>query len=173
LVVIETERLVLRKFAVTDASFIFELLNSPKWLQYIGDRGIKSVSDAQDYLVNGPLKSYATYGFGLYLINLQNAGTPIGMCGLIKRNYLEDVDIGYALLPQYEGNGYAYEIASATAAYAFNELQLLKLAAITDLHNERSVKLLEKMGFIFKEKITVKTEELMLFYKDLNNVSKL
>jgi len=173
LVVIETERLVLCKFALNDAPFIFDLLNSPKWLQYIGDRGIKSFSDAQDYLVNGPLKSYANYGFGLYLIKLKDAGTPIGMCGLIKRDYLEDIDIGYALLPQYEGKGYAYEIALATTTYASNKLHLLKLAAITNFDNEGSVKLLKKMGFIFKETIMVDTKELMLFYKDLKNVSKL
>lgn len=166
LAIIETERLVIGKFGLADAPFILELLNSPNWLQYIGDRDIKNLARAEQYLLDGPIKSYATYGFGLYLIKLKDTDTPIGMCGLIKRDYLEDVDIGYALLPQYGGKGYGYESALATANYAFSHLQLLKLVAITDLLNDKSVKLLKKMGFVFKEKIRVETNELMLFYKN-------
>ncbi len=166
MVILETERLVLREFTLTDAPFILTLVNSPKWLQYIGDRGIKSIPDAENYLQNGPIKSYANNGFGLYLAKLKDTDAPIGMCGLIKREYLENVDIGYALLPEYEGKGYAYESALATVQYASKKLTASKLAAITDPENERSVKLLEKMGFVFKETITFDNNELLLFIKD-------
>lgn len=165
-VILETERLTLRKFIKTDAPFILELLNTPTWLQYIGNRGIQSLADAESYLLNGPMLSYTVYGFGLYLVALKDSQTPIGMCGLLKRNYLDHMDIGYALLPQHEGQGYAYEIASATVNYAFSNLHLLHLAAITDTGNVRSVKLLEKLGFKLKELITIENKDLNLFIRD-------
>jgi RimJ/RimL family protein N-acetyltransferase len=165
-VILETERLVLRKFNINDAPFIVELLNTPTWLQFIGDRGIRTLAHAQSYLINGPLLGYATYGFGLYMVELKETKAPIGMCGLVKRAYLDDLDLGYALLPQFEGKGYAYEIAMATVNYAFTQLHLLRLAAITLETNKRSVQLLQRMGFIFKETIEVEKEELMLFVKE-------
>jgi RimJ/RimL family protein N-acetyltransferase len=134
-VILETERLILRQFSITDAPFIAQLLNSPKWLEFIGDRQIRTIADAQSYLVGGPLSSYKTTAFGLYLVQLKDSSKPIGMCGLIKRDYLNDLDLGYALLPQFEEQGFAYEIASATMHYAFNKLQLLRLCAITVPHN--------------------------------------
>jgi len=162
-VILETERLILRKFTIKDAPFIAELMNSPTWIRFIGDRGIKTLAHAQSYLLNGPIMTYTAYGFGLYLVELKNTKTPIGMCGLVKRDYLDYLDIGYALLPAYEGKGYAFEIASATVNYAFNNLHLLKLAAITNVNNKRSVQLLYKMGFVFKETISVEDKELMLY----------
>jgi len=166
-VILETERLRLRTFTIADAAFVLELLNTPSWLQFIGDRGIRTLEQAQSYLANGPIMSYATYGFGLYLVELKETGNAIGMCGLLKRNYLEHMDIGYALLPQYEGQGYAHEIAAATLNYAFTKLHLMHLAAITDTRNVRSVKLLEKLGFQFKELITIEEKDLNLFIKDI------
>ncbi|MFD1256321.1 GNAT family N-acetyltransferase [Mucilaginibacter terrae] len=166
-VILETERLVLRQFSITDAPFITQLLNSPKWLEFIGDRQIKTIANAQNYLVNGPLLSYKTTAFGLYLVQLKDSSKPIGMCGLVKRDYLNDLDLGYALLPQFEGNGYAYEIASATVIYAFENLHLLRLAAITTTYNLRSVHLLEKMGFVFKYVLNNEAANgLMLFIRD-------
>jgi RimJ/RimL family protein N-acetyltransferase len=166
-VILETERLILRQFSITDAPFITQLLNSPKWLEFIGDRQIRTIADAQSYLVGGPLLSYKTTAFGLYVVQLKDSSKPIGMCGLIKRDYLNDLDLGYALLPQFEGNGYGYEIASATTQYAFNKLHLLRLGAITVPHNQRSVHLLEKMGFIFKEIIDHEAAKgLMLFIRE-------
>jgi len=165
-VILETERLRLRTFNIADAAFVLELLNTPTWLQYIGDRGIKTLEQAQSYLANGPIMSYATNGFGLYLVELKNMGTPIGMCGFLKRNYLEHMDIGYALLPAYESQGYALEIATATMNYAFTQLNLTHLAAITDTGNGRSVKLLEKLGFKLKELITIEDKDLNLFIRD-------
>jgi len=165
-VILETERLRLRTFTMADAPFVLELLNTPNWLQYIGDRGIKTLEQAQSYLANGPILSYNTYGFGLYLVELKESATAIGMCGLLKRNYLEHMDIGYALLPAYEGNGYALEIATATMNYAFTKLHLMHLAAITDTGNERSVRLLEKLGFQLKELITIENKDLNLFIRN-------
>lgn len=165
-VILETERLRLRTFTIADAPFVLELLNTPSWLQYIGDRGIKTLEQAQTYLANGPIMSYATLGFGLYLVELKETGKPAGMCGLLKRSYLEYVDIGYALLPRYEGQGYALEIVNATINYAFTKLHLLHLAAITDTGNIRSVKLLEKSGFQFKELTTIEQKDLNLFIRD-------
>lgn len=165
-IILQTERLTLRQFVLADAPFVLELLNTPAWLQFIGDRNIRTIEQAKAYLTNGPMLSYAHYGFGLYLVEKKDTQTPIGMCGLLKRQYLEYMDIGYALLPAYERNGYACEIASATVKYAFDNLHLLHLAAITDTRNQRSVQLLEKMGFIFKELLTIESKDLMLFIKD-------
>lgn len=162
-VILETERLILRKFTIKDAPFIAALMNSPTWLQFIGDREIKTLAHAQSYLLNGPIMAYTAYGFGLYLAELKDTKTPIGMCGLVKRDYLEHLDIGYALLPAFEGKGYGFEIASATVTYAFETLHLQHLAAITTEENRRSVKLLNKLGFVFKEVINVEGKELMLY----------
>lgn len=165
-IILETERLVLRKFNITDAEFILELLNAPTWIRYIGDRGIRTIADAQTYLVKIPLMSYAVNGFGLYLVELKHNQTPIGMCGLLKREYLKYMDIGYALLPEYEGQGYAYEIASATVNYAFEQYNLTHLSAITSTTNEPSKKLLHKLGFTFEHTVYVDKEDLLVFIKD-------
>ena len=165
-VILETERLRLRTFTIADAAFVLELLNTPGWLQYIGDRGIKTLEQAQSYLANGPIMSYTTYDFGLYLVELKEQGIPIGMSGLLKRNYLAHMDMGYALLPTYESQGYALEITTATLNYAFTKLHLMHLAAITDTANIRSVSLLEKLGFQFKELITIDNKDLNLFTKE-------
>ncbi len=166
-IILQTERLTLRQFMMADAPFIVELLNSPNWLQYIGDRNIKTVADAQSYLLQGPLLSYVVSGFGLYLVELKDSGIPIGMCGLLKRPYLQYLDIGYALLPEYEGLGYGYEIAAATLQYAFGHLQQKHVAAITAVNNQRSIALLNNMGF--RGDGTVNPDEkteLLLFIKD-------
>lgn len=163
-IVLETERLILREFVFDDAHFIIELLNSEAWLKYIGDRRVKTLAQAKNYLKNGPLKSYATFGFGLNAAALQS-GELIGMCGLLKRDYLEHPDIGFAFLPQHGKKGYAYEIAKATVEYAFKELQQKKIAAITVPENKNSIQLLQKIGFRFEKNIIQEDakEELMLF----------
>ena len=108
MIILATERLFLREFNTGDAGFILELLNNPSWIKYIGDKNIRHVNDAQNYILNGPIKSYQTHGFGLYLVAVKEKEKPIGMCGLIKRDGLENVDIGFALMPEYAGNGYAF-----------------------------------------------------------------
>ena len=144
--ILETERLRLREFSVDDTDFIIELLNSPGWIQFIGDRNVKTKEQATGYLLNGPLKSYATHGFGLWLVEKRTDLTPLGMCGIIKRDNLDTPDIGFAFLPQYSGQGYALEVASATLSYAKEKLGIQKIAAITMAGNTRSIRLIEKIG---------------------------
>jgi RimJ/RimL family protein N-acetyltransferase len=160
-----TERLVLRQFTTSDTTFVVELLNSPGWLEFIGDRHVKTDDDAVNYLENGPIKSYALNGYGLFLVELKNTGEPIGMCGIINRDYLEHPDIGFAFLPGYMGKGYAFEIASATMSYATNTLALPKIFAITLPGNKLSIKLLTKlrMRCISQFWLPDNSEQLLLF----------
>lgn len=150
---IETERLALRELVPADAAFILELVNDPSWLRFIGDKGVRNLDDARAYIANGPTASYARFGFGLWLVEHKAEGAPIGLCGLLKRDALDDVDIGYALLPQYAGQGYAFEAAAATVRYATNDLQLPRLVAIVSPDNRASIKLLEKVGLRFEKTI--------------------
>lgn len=162
---LETDRLVLREFTTDDAKFILHLLNEPSYLEFIGDKGVKTVVDAQTYLTNGPITSYKKNGFGLLLTTLKESDTPIGMCGLIKREGLLDVDIGYAFLPTYWGKGYASEAAAATLTYGKIKFGLQRIVGITAVHNQASIKVLEKIGLRFERLITLPgdDEEIMLF----------
>lgn len=162
---IETARLALRQLTNDDAAFILELVNDPDWLAFIGDRRVHNLDDASAYITNGPLAMYAAQGFGLYLVELKATGAPIGMCGLIKRDFLEDVDIGFAFLARYRGQGYAFEAAAATLAYAADALGRERVVAIVAQENHRSARLLEKLGFHFERMMQYpgETEELRLF----------
>jgi len=142
---LKTERLILRQFKNEDAGFIVELVNTPGWLEFIGDRNIHSEADAINYLQNGPIKSYSENGFGLSMVKLKD-GTPIGMCGILKRDSLENPDIGFAFLPQYMNKGYAFEMAKATLDHAIQHLKLKTISAITNPENTKSIQLLEKLG---------------------------
>jgi RimJ/RimL family protein N-acetyltransferase len=148
---LETERLGLRKFNLADAPFIFELLNTPTWLQFIGDRGVRSVADAENYLRNGSLKSYQENGFGFYCVEEKSSKRAMGMCGFIKREDLENVDLGFAFLPDYTGKGFGYEIAKATLNYGKDVLKLSRIIAIVDPKNLASNALLKKLGFVFEK----------------------
>lgn len=159
--VLDTERLVLRKLDVSDADFIVELLNTPGWLQFIGDRNVKTAADAEWYILNGPVKSYNTNGFGLYAVSLKD-GRPIGMCGLIKRDTLEHIDIGFAFLPAHSGKGYAYEAAIATLDYARKDLGLDTIVAITTQDNVQSINLLKKIGLRFERLIQMPGDDEVL-----------
>ncbi len=162
---IETERLKMRHLTVSDASFIVELLNSEGWLEYIGDRNVRTIEEAEAYLLNGPIKSYAENGYGLSLVSLKNGNKPIGACGLLKRDYLETADLGFAFLPEYIGQGYGYESASAVLAHAHDELRISSVLAFTVPHNVASIGLLEKLGFRFERVFTMpgEEEELLLY----------
>ena len=162
---LETERLGLREFVSDDAIFIVELLNTPGWLQFIGDRNVKTEEQAIRYLEEGPIKSYKQNGFGLWMVELNTDKTAIGMCGIIKRESLEHPDIGFAFLPQYFGKEYGLEVASATLAYGREKLGIEKILAITVPANEKSIRLLEKIGLSFKEYIsaTEEGEQLLLY----------
>ena len=111
--VLKTERLVLRHLNAEDAPFILRLLNEPSWLQFIGDRGVRTLADAQRYIETGPIEMYGRLGFGLYHVRLAQSGEPIGMCGILKRESLKDVDLGFAFLPEFWGKGYAREASAA------------------------------------------------------------
>lgn len=160
--VIETVRLKLRELTFGDADFIIQLVNSPGWLRFIGDRNIRTEEEAIAYLESGPLKSYRENGFGLWLVELKS-DAPIGMCGILKRETLDHPDIGFALLPEFYGQGYAYEAAAATLAYAKDELNLSKIAAITVPGNVRSIKLLEKIGMKCNRQIELNGDVLLLY----------
>lgn len=167
--VLETERLILRQFTTDDAAFIHQLLNEPSWIRNIGDRNIRTIEDACSYIVNGPVKSYERNGFGLWLIVLRETGESMGMCGLIRRDGLEDIDIGYALLPNFWSMGYAVEAARATKEYARDAVGLKRLVAIVDPANEASIRVLEKIGLRYEKMIRLSADdiELKLFGVDL------
>jgi [ribosomal protein S5]-alanine N-acetyltransferase len=146
---IETPRLRLRRLAATDAPFILELLNDPAFLRYIGDKAVRTEDDARGYIESGPMASYERFGFGLLLVSL-TSGEPIGMCGLLKRDALDDVDLGFALLPGFRAHGYAFEAAAAVLAHAEAAWGLTRVLAITSPDNEASIGLLAKLGFAFE-----------------------
>ena len=155
---IQTPRLLLRELTVEDAPFIVQLVNDPAWLQFIGDKGVHTLEDAEKYILNGPVKSYADNGFGLWLVELKEDHTPIGMCGLINRPTLEGIDIGFAYLPQYVGQGYALEAATATLHHAKHNLSLERILAITNPENIRSITLLKKLGLQTEKEYTLPGE---------------
>jgi ribosomal-protein-alanine N-acetyltransferase len=147
--VLETRRLALDEFTTADAAFILELLNEEPFVRYIGDKGVRTRSGACQYITDGPVASYERFGFGLYRVTLREGSEPIGMCGLLKRDALEDVDVGFAFLERYWSKGYAFESASAVLAYARQELGLARILAITSPDNTASIGLLGKLGFAF------------------------
>ena len=165
MIILETERLALRKLSTDDADFVLELLNEPSFLQYIGDRGVRSLEDAREYILNRLVASYERNGFGLYLVELKESSIPIGISGLVKRDALPDADIGFAFLPAYWSKGYALESAAAVMNYAREVLGLPRIVAITSLDNEASAKLLEKIGLRFERliKLSEDAEEVKLF----------
>jgi ribosomal-protein-alanine N-acetyltransferase len=148
-VVAETDRLVLRLFTPADAGFILRLLNEPSFIENIGDKQVRTLEQASRYLVDGPIESYHRHGHGLYLVGLKGSGTPIGMCGLLKREQLQDVDLGYAFLPEFWSSGYAYESASAVLKLGRQSLGLSTIVAVVSPGNAASIKLLRKLGFSF------------------------
>ncbi|HEY9102796.1 GNAT family N-acetyltransferase [Chitinimonas sp.] len=146
MLVLQTDRLQLRQLTLDDAAFMLRLLNEPSWLRYIGDRNVHTLEEARQYLLNGPLDSYARLGFGFYLVADKATGTTVGMCGLAQRDYLDDPDIGYALLPEHSGQGYVQEAAQAVLAYARDMLHLPRLLATVRPDNAASIKVLDKLG---------------------------
>jgi RimJ/RimL family protein N-acetyltransferase len=152
--VLSTERLDLRQLEACDAPFMLELLNDPSFIANIGDRGVRNVDDATRFIQERMIPSYARYGYGLYLVELRATGAAMGICGLVRRDYLDDPDIGFAFLPSFRGDGYAHESATAVRAHAFEALRLPRLLAITSSHNTRSMHLLEKIGLRFERMIT-------------------
>ena len=165
LLALETARLTLRPIGLGDAPFLLDLLNEPSFLLHIGDKGVRTLDDARRYIEDGPLASYARFGFGLRLVQRRAGGEPIGICGLLKRDWLEDVDLGFALRPGFWGQGYAFEAASAVLAHERRPLGRRRIVAVTSLDNAPSIQLLSKLGFRFERvaRFTEGGEELRLF----------
>jgi RimJ/RimL family protein N-acetyltransferase len=164
MIVIRTERLFLRELDSNDAAFILELLNEPAFLRFIGDKGVRTLDGARDYMRKGPIDSYGRHGFGLYAACLLD-GTPIGICGLVKRDGLTDADVGFAFLSRHCAKGYAAEAASAVLAHARRVLRLPRIVAITSPENRGSIAVLEKIGLKFERMIRLEDlgPELKLF----------
>jgi ribosomal-protein-alanine N-acetyltransferase len=144
--VLKTERLVLRHILPGDAGFMLALLNEPSFVRNIGDRGVRTAEDARAYIMNGPVASYERHGFGLYLVVLRDSGELAGICGLVKRDALDDVDIGFAFLPAHWAKGYAIESATAVRDYARDTVRLKRLIAVVQPENRPSIRVLEKLG---------------------------
>jgi [ribosomal protein S5]-alanine N-acetyltransferase len=162
--IIKTPRVDMRELDFGDAEFILELLNEEGFIRYIGDKGVRTLTDARDYILHGPMDSYARNGYGLYAACLQDA-TPIGICGLVKREGLNDPDVGFAFLARYRSLGYASESAAAVLTHAREVLNLKRVVAITSPDNWSSIAVLKKIGLKFERMIRLvdHSPELKLF----------
>jgi RimJ/RimL family protein N-acetyltransferase len=164
-VVVETERLVLRRFTLQDSGFVRELVNEPGWLRYVGDRSVHTLEDAVGYLERTLLAQYARLGFGFYRVELAGDGTPVGLCGVVHRQGMDDADIGFAMLARHSGRGYAREAARRVVRHAREDLGLSRLTGITLPGNAASIALLEGLGMRFERTIRLPggTEDLSLY----------
>lgn len=161
----KTNRLILRELQLADAAFALRLYNEPSFLQHIGDKGVRTLADAEKNLQQGAIASYAQHGYGMWLVENQQ-GQAIGLCGLIKRDFLAETDLGYAYLPEFFGVGYAYEAASAVLAYAAAQTELKTLVAIVSPANLASKALLQKLGFVQHGQVLVPDKnEMVDFYR--------
>ncbi|MCG8575210.1 MAG: GNAT family N-acetyltransferase [Flavobacteriales bacterium] len=152
----ETNRLILMHLQESDYPFILELLNSPSWIRYIGNKNIKTKAEAKKYILNGPVKSYEENDFGLYKLCLKEDLTPVGICGLVKRDELTIPDLGYALLENFHGKRYAYEASEWVLNIECKKLKIKKILAIVSDNNKRSIQLLEGHGFVYRKKHSFK-----------------
>ena len=165
--IVETERLSVREIVEDDAPFIVEILNTPSFIEYIGDRGVRSIDDARRFIDTRYRQSYRDHGYGLYTVELRENLVPIGMCGFVRRGTLPGPDVGFAFLPNYEGQGYGYESASAMMKYGRSSLGFDKVFAITSLDNEKSGRLLIKLGFNLENLITMPDGEVLNLYSSV------
>jgi RimJ/RimL family protein N-acetyltransferase len=157
--IIKSNRLLLREITIDDAAFILDLLNQPSFIQFIGDRNVRTLDDARQFILTRYVAAYRRFGFGVYLTLLRENKIPIGICGLIKRDGLDDVDIGYAFLPQYWAQGYASESVSAVLAHARNTLGIRRILGITTPDNTGSIRVLEKAGLKFERMVKLPGDE--------------
>ncbi len=163
--ILETERTILREINADDAAFILDLLNQPSFIKYIGDRNVRTIDEARDYIESRFAESYRQYGFGLWTVTLKDTNQPIGICGFVKRDSLPDADIGFAFLPKFERQGYAFESAEGALEYGTKFLNFKRVLAITSIDNEKSGGLLGKLGYKFERLIVLppNSEEIKLF----------
>jgi ribosomal-protein-alanine N-acetyltransferase len=168
-IALSTKRFALRRLTLDDAPFILRLVNEPSWLRFIGDRGVRNLDDARRYLVEGPLRSYERNGFGLYRVDSKKDGKALGVCGLLRREGLDSVDIGFALFPEHCGGGVATEAGGAVVQEA-KSLGFDRLLAITVPENDSSIRVLEKLGLEFERVIQLPSgsgASLQLFSRSL------
>jgi ribosomal-protein-alanine N-acetyltransferase len=167
--VLETTRLSLRRLQLTDAEFIFGLVNQPAWLRFIGDKNVRNLDDARNYLRTGPLDMYQRYGFGMFMVERKDDGVAVGACGLLKRDILPEPDIGYAFLPEFWGQGYALEAAGAVLEYGHYAHELTRILAIVSPGNERSIRVLERCGMRYERMFPMsETDEVKLFSREFS-----
>lgn len=152
-VVAETSRLRIRHLLAADAAFICQLLNEPSFIENIADKGVRTELDALHYMAEGPVKSYQQHGYGLFLVEDNASRQPLGLCGLLFRDFLQETDIGFAFLPQYWGQGYAYEAAAAVMHFGYSKLNLKRIVGLTSAGNTTSVKLLHRLGLRFEKMV--------------------
>lgn len=157
--VLETERLLLSRLSYDDCEFIFELVNEPSFKRYIGDKKVITLGDARSYLRKGPISSYKQFGYGLFLVSPKGADSPVGICGLVKREEFDDPDIGFAFLERYRQQGYALESAQAVLENARTELSLTRIIAMADADNEPSVRLLKRLGLAFDGMVRMREDD--------------
>jgi len=165
MIVCASARLRLRHLRDSDAPFVLVLLNEPDFIRNIGDRQVRTLEDARRYIQHGPMVSYSQHGFGLFLVELRDSGEPIGICGLLKRDYLPDVDVGFALREGYRGHGFAFEAAAAAMRHGQEDLGISRIVAITSPDNHGSMKVLRKLGLEFERTLRIpdQTRETCLF----------
>lgn len=156
---LETPRLTLRRLEFSDAPFLVELLNQPSFIANIGDRNVRSIEDAHRYLREGPMAMYEKHGFGSWQVLRKSDNAAVGMCGLLKRDNLPDVDIGYAFLPAYWGAGLAFEAAEATVRHGARKFGLERIIAVVSEGNAASIRVLEKLGFRFERMFPMRPDE--------------
>ena len=169
---LKTERLSMRWLKPGDESLLLAVWNDPAFMKNVGDRGVRTTEEASEALGNGPLKLYAGYGYGPYRVALADGDEPIGICGLFKRENLDDPDIGFALLPDHCGKGLAFEAAAAVATHARDGLGLRRMTAIVSPQNIASIGLIEKLGLHFERLLTMPGDdkEVCLFSIDWNRI---
>lgn len=167
--ILETERTILREVTIDDAEFILDLLNQPSFIKYIGDRNVRTIAGTVEYIGSRFANSYRQFGFGMWAVESKETGAPVGICGFVRRDSLPAADIGFAFLPQYCSQGYAFESADAAMKYGRDVLGFERVLAITSLDNETSARLLEKINFKFESliKLPHDTQELKLFSSDV------
>lgn len=147
---LDTDRLSLRRLELDDAGFMLRLLNEPSFLQNIGDRGVRTLDDARANLERGPLDSYHRHGFGIYMVETRADGVAVGVSGVLRRDGLDDPDLGFAFLPEFWGRGYAREAGERVLAHARDDLGLTRIVAITSPDNTGSIAVLQRLGFAFE-----------------------
>lgn len=155
MIIAETPRLRIRHLTAADAAFTCLLLNDPAFIENIADRGVRTRLDALHYLAEGPIKSYQQHGYGLFLVETSDNQIPIGFCGLLFRDYLQETDIGFAFMPEFRGLGYALEAAAAVLHFGYQKAKLKRIVALVSAGNIASIKLLTRLGLSFEKVVQV------------------